>query len=443
MINWQNTFRTTKTLIMALLVVFVLSACSSKTNPDGSATTTSAYSDENMQEHRQCWQKDILSLIYENISKTVMAMNAKLSTGALPMVMMGFAVWLSFRLMKFLSSISEENSKEIWTEIITKGFLCLMCGLLASSTSGLLYTMNTFIFPVYNAFLEFGSSILDIATSSNVESNNEILLLGERINVAEHSLSCKMPTDPAQLQASATAFPSAPREMMECMICALASRLTLGIKVAFTIMSGGTGSTTVTAFLVGGLIFGCFTIVWLSFVFYLIDSIIKFGVMLLLLPILIIAFPFGPTKSWTAKAFVQIMSSAVFLMTISIMITTALLALIELINSNPAIFNPENPEVEMKDFSVAMMSLMIISFLIVGVLKISTQLTGAIINAAPDTDAQQKLKAVGSMVLGWVTGGMSKLVSPLKKTGAGKAVSKVFDKKNAMATKLNQLAGKK
>ena len=101
---------------------------------------------------------------------------------------------------------------------------------------------------------------------------------------------------------------------MKCMVCSLVERLHLGADVALAAMFSG----TILAFISGLLVFLIFYVVGFGFVFYLVDSLFRFGMMILLLPIFIMAYAFGPTRKWTGIGFSNIMNSAAFLMAFSI-----------------------------------------------------------------------------------------------------------------------------
>ena len=102
--------------------------------------------------------------------------------------------------------------------------------------------------------------------------------------------------------------------------------------------------------LTGLLVFAIFYVVGFGFVFYLVDSIFRLGMMILMLPIFIMAYAFGPTKKWTGIGFSNIMYSAAFMMAFSIIIATVLLAMISLI-ADPetgGIFNPSECQAQLE-----------------------------------------------------------------------------------------------
>lgn len=428
-----------KKLAVLLAILLCLSACDK--NPQISpmdAGNTNAQDqvdvDQQAKDHRTCWQEGVLTAIYDVTGKTVMAMYGKLTAGATNLIMVGFAVWFAFKLLKFLGSVAEQNIGQIWNEVLKKLFLCLFCAYLASSTAGLKYALNSFVFPIYNAFLELGGEILEASTQS-LQQTTAFRVLGEELNVGEYSLVCK-PSADMSVPDKMDRFPDSPRVMMNCMICAIASRLSLGIKVSFEVMK----SWDLTQAVIGLLVWGCFVTVYLSFVFYLVDTLFKLSLMILLLPIFIMAYPFEQTRKWTTTGFKSIMNSAVFVMIIAIMISMALSAMVELISGYPQIFDSDYPEASFREFSVALVCLLLIGFLVFGSLKLSNEVAGAIIGGKTQTNFEKNLRALVG-VLWSFTGG--KL---LRAAGNSAAMKKLKQKAGVAQmqnfnAKLQHLAG--
>ncbi len=426
MTTLRNIFNQYKGVILAALILLV-SACSD--------SSTKAISDEEYELLKEqtytCWQKEVLDPVYDIIGGTVMKMYDQLSAGALNLMMMAFAVWLAMRLMKFVSSVTEDSPGQIWNEILQKAFICLFCGYLASSSGMLLWVINFLLFPIYTAFLEFGSEILALS-SSDVAT---VKVMGSEITFEQPNVMCKMTEG---LEATTEGFPPAIQDMMGCMVCAVADRLRLGRDVAYEVMwLGG-----VLPFVLGCLIWLIFIVVSCGFVFYLVDSIFRFGMMILLLPILIMSYAFKPTRKWTGIGFSNIMTSAAFMMAFSIIVATVLMAMVSLINDHQEIFNPEDPKFHLMNFSIALMCLLLIAFLIFGSMGVSQQLTSAIIGGKVEARFQQNLKAVGQALLGVLTGGLKYIVEKAalqENTRIGRAMKSA----GALQNKLNEWAGRK
>ncbi len=422
-------------LMLAFSVVFTLSGCSE----DGANASNKSES-ELAEEHRTCWQDKVLTLLYDTMGVVAMTSYEKLTQGALSFMMVAFALWFSFRLMKFISSpkdASGENA-EMWNEVLQKLLLCFVCGLLASSTDGLLYTLNMIVFPIYNAFLEFGGKVLEASSAVDANGNQVIEVFGEKITAGK-SIVCTLT---GKSSASLEGFPEGPRDMMNCLICAVNERLTLGNALAFKVMQQSGFMVVV----VGLLILVSFTIVKLGFVFYLVDTIFRFTIIIVILPILIMAYAFEQTRDWTKKGFEVILNSAAFMMVIAILIAMALLTVMQILQDNPDIFNPQGDAAKeaFKELNPAVMSLLLIAFLVKNTLSVAQKMVKAIVGRGTGGEPkfQKKLKAlvemIGKSVLAWFTAGASKGIEAVQRI---KKVQETIDKakkshvgKAAMAT---------
>lgn len=386
MIKTMNINKLLKLLMIILSVVFMATACSPNNDTNSMGTmgdSKESDADNYSAEQRKCWQTGVVDLLYDEMGKVAMGSYSKLTGGALAMMMIAFAVWLSFRLIKHVSSFTEENMAEVWTEILKKLFICIVCGLLASSTDHLLFVMNSIIFPLYNAFLEFGSEILSKANNGTAGT---ISMFGETWEVG-HPVVCKaVKMEPANL----VNFPAAPKQMMDCMICAVNERLNLGYAVSFKVMA----APGIMPVIIGLCILLCFTFVKLGFVFYLVDTIFKMTIMMILLPLLIMAFAFDKTKKWANFGFYTILNSAAFMMFIAIMITMALLAMEQVIKDNAAIFDAGQDYQSFKEFSVPFMCLIMIAFLLIYSVGIAQEVSGSLVGGGTDSVFQKKLKGV-------------------------------------------------
>lgn len=453
-----NIIRFLAMLLLLVAVSFTLSGC----DKDG-AVPEGTNSEELAKEHRDCWQKPMLTVLYDTMGSVAMGMYTKITQGALTLMLTAFAVWFAFRLLKFVSSFKDAagESAEMWNEVLRKLVLCFICGWLASSVDGLLWVLNMIIFPIYNAFLEFGSKVLEVTSSTDTTGQNTVTVFGETIT-GGYSVVCRAA---GTMKASLSGFPSAPREMMECMICAVNERLTLGNSLAFEVMKMPGFMATV----VGLIVLVSFTVIKLGFVFYLVDTIFKFTLMIVMLPILVMSYAFDQTKKWAITGFKSILNSAAFMMMIAILISMALLAVMQILQDHPEVFNPTGEQKEaFREFSPAVLALLLVAFLIKNTLSVAQKMVSAIIGGeSAKANFQRKLaalvKMVGKGILAWMTAGASKGLEAVKqieqvqkgiekakKSHVGKAViatrntyRNAKEKYTAFQRKMDSLAGKK
>lgn len=429
-----------KLLMIILSVVFMATSCSYNENLEDNKNSAmpQTASDEDISgyanEQRTCWQTSILSVLYKTMGEVSLGMYTKITDGALAMMMMAFAIWLSIRLLKHVSSFTEENMGEVWSEVLQKLFVCIVCGLLASSTENILFLLNSIIFPIYNAFLEFGSVILAQANEGKsggtvtFTTKATVFMFGETWELGKPIICKAAKMTPANL----SAFPDSPREMMECMICAVNERMNLGYALSFKVLR----APGVTATVIGLFILGCFTIVKLGFVFYLVDSIFKFTVIMVMLPILIMSFAFKKTKKWASFGFFTVLNSAAFMMFVAIMMAMALLAMEQVMRDNADIFVEGEDYRNFREFSVPFICLMLIGFLIVSSINIAQEVSSSLVGGSGGNNFQKKVVVIAKMVGSWITGGVSGAIGKIG------VVKKAKAKAGDMKNKFLNLAGR-
>lgn len=364
-------------------------------NPDTNQTSSWEEMDDS-----KCWQGSIVSEIYITVGKIATSMYSKLTDGAMALMMIAFAIWLSFRLIKHVSSFSEDSPAEVWTEVLQKIFICFVCGLLASSTTNILFVLNTIIFPLYNALLELGSAMI-----SHINSGTTITILGKTWELPfqqvqpQHTLLCQAGSiTKVTLE---NGFPVEPQKMMECLTCAVSERLNFGMRLGLMAMV----EMPLSGILVGLLLIVAFLLVKIAFIFYLVDALFRFAMMVMILPLLIMAFAFKPTRNWLKIGFFTILNSAGILMMIAIIVVMILLGLHELIKAiSPLVTiglvvdgatqmaNSNGEEAGgLDDLGVPFLVLMMMAFLVIGGVKMAKEMADKLVGGGGEANFQKKI----------------------------------------------------
>ncbi len=440
----MNIDRILKLLLIIAVSMFMLTACRVTEDDDPHKTSQAAISSEvafdeeaTTTAHAECWQTGMITMLYENMGSVAMGTYRKITNGALTFMMVAFAVWMSIHLLKHVSSFMEPNVGETWYEIAKKFFLCFACGYLASSTDGLLFFMNHAIFPIYNAFLEFAGELLSQSTAG--QESKGYTVLGDKFEAGK-AVVCKVSS--TMSKAYLEGFPTEPMEMMNCMICAMNERMNIGFNMSFKIMKAPGFMSTI----IGIMILACFTFVKLGFVFYLVDTIFRFTIMVVMLPILIMGYPFKPTEKWLGEGFKTILNSAAFMMFMAVMIAISMLALEQIMIDNADIF-AEGQTKDFQEFSIPFMCLLMIAFLIASSVKIAQQVTNSLVGGDARGKFNEKAKAAiigvakafGTLVSFGAVAGISKVAA------GRKILNKVQNAKakvSSFKSKINSLAGR-
>lgn len=436
----EKKFDITKILrVVAMFsLVFLLFACGGNDAVTTAVNDTEGkpVSEEEMEANtKDCWQAAVVGTIYETTGKLTMSMYNRLTEGAMALMMVAFALWLCFRMMKHVSSFTEESPAEVWTEVSRKFFICFVCGLLASSTEGVLFVLNSIIFPLYNAFLELGSAMIQ---NVSVQGGGSFNYNARVMNIpfsgeisAQYDIVCKAGV---LSKASIDGFPGEPAKMMECLTCAINERLNFGIKLGWIVML----QKGVMAFFCGLILVCVFLFVKLGFAFYLVDAIFRFAMMVMILPILIMAYAFKPTKKWTQVGFMTILNSAAFMMCIAIVMIMIFAATQQVLIEQKEVLEDKG---SFADFSVPFIMLLLIAFLTVGSLGVAKSIVDNLVGGGGEANVQKQfakaVAGIGKAVLTWVTGGIGRVAlensAKLRKMRAGA---------NALKVKMNNWAGR-
>lgn len=191
----------------------------------------------------------------------------------------------------------------------------------------------------------------------------------------------------------------------------------------------------------------CFTIIKVSFVFYLVDNIFKFAVIVIMMPILVMAYPFQ--DGWAKFGFKTILTSSAFMMAIAVMIAMALMAIVQIIQQNPEVFDPKDAELQMNEFTAVMLALLLIAFLITGTIKVAREITTGLVGGSVDNEFQKKLLGVALLAVHALTGGLTKgltkigFVMRAKDKLNNSALGKAMEKRREIIDRVNELAGRK
>ncbi len=434
----KDIFTLLKSIILIVGMVVMLSACGvSSKNASGNVVLTGEESDLDdivlQEQQRSCWQAELLGLFYNAMSSSSIKAYPKVTGSAMPFMMVAFAVWLSVRILKHVSSVVEESAAEVWTEVARMAFTCLVCGLLASSTSFLLFVLNKLIFPIYYTFLEYGSLVLNaLAEGGDIDSKG--LYMGEPgtglCMIYTNSAVCAAP---ALEPISENSFPRGPSDLMQCLTCATSDRLQAGFALGKTLMGLPNLSSTI-----GGLIlFAVFFIVKMAFVFYMVDSIFRMNIMVILLPCFILAYPFKFSRKWVKEGFLTILNSAAILAFIAIIASMAILAMQMVLIDNADALGNRNLY---QEFGPELLSLVLIAFLVLKSIGLAVSLAGTLVGGGGSLNFQKKIGKLAAWaakrVFNFITGGIGKVVS------SNPVVQKMKAAKKDSQGKLNKLAGR-
>lgn len=463
-VTWERNmkskiYKLLKMFFVAFGVIFLLTACGN----DGETpfTNKDQISEDEMAEQQsssgfidgsnRCWQGDLLDLFYKPLGEMSLKVYKNItSEDIMHLMILAFSLWMAFQILRHVASPSPESIGEFWTKVLRKATLCFACGYLASSPENIFYVINTFILPIYITLLELCGSILDLMNKTPEATAKSLKIVGNTTEICETynynmvgTASCALP-DTSAIEIQPQKFPQEPLQLMGCMACAVGSRLDVGYKIALYAMKSG-----FFGFIVGVFLAAAFLITKLGFALYLVDSIFRLNMMIIIMPFLILFFAFEQTRKWSATGFKIILNSSAIMLCLGILVSMTIFAMQKiLINRDMGEFG----EIPLyNDFGVVPISLIFLGFIIIKASGLAVSLSDSVTGGGGDTKFQKKMAAlVGTVAKGIftaVTAGGGKVITTIAEHSArvraiAEKAQKAQKKAQQIQQKMQKLAGR-
>ena len=409
--------------------VLLLSACGDSGDKD--ATTKGAETNYNAQAN--CWQTKIAHAVTASADKLYVSSADSAIHGGANIVLVAFAVWMAFKLLKVLSSFKEENLGEVWTEIMQKAFICGICAyFLSTSTYRIDVALRYTLIPIYNALLELGVNALGADTGGSVSLKDY-----GTVTFSHASEACPLSSYETVRYISGKLNP-----FTDCMICRLNDRLNAGLKIGIILISTGKLGPIV----VGIVILLLFLCAKFGFVLYLVDSLFRLNFALLLIPFLIAAVPFTFTRKWAKFGALMFLNSAGIMLFLGLLISVVVGAMEHILRDY--VFSKETVE----GLGTCMFSMFLIALLIVNVPGLAVTIADKFIGGGNGLEFQKavskfvvnSVKKAGAAFLGSMSFGSSVAASDAaeKYEKSRAAVDNIKHTSASVSRTLNSISGK-
>ena len=445
----KNIYNILKLICLFACLVFLLTACGD--NPEASLGGDEGVADDYkaLDQSGSCWQGSLVKQFYSMLGTVSIEGFSHLTSGCMQLMAVAFSLWLAYQILRHVSATSPESLGEFWTKAIRKAALCVVCGILASSTGGVLYALNTFVFPIYVTLLEFGSRILDVIdTDPTANAKAMYTAVGDgqcRVETytAAATTSCSL-TGKTIGDISGKEFPVEPGLMMQCMTCKVADRLIAGLRLGLSSMLGH----GFMGFIVGIMVVFAFLIAWIGFALYIIDSIFRLAMMVVIAPFLILSFAFEQTRKWTTVGFKYMLNSSAIMLCLVVLVSMTIMAM-QAVLSDSSVGDIGNDE-SYKSLGIVPIVMMFMGFMIVKATGMAVELSDSITGGGGGTAFQKKMAAlagtIAKAILAYATAGMGKAVTNFiekheRLKAAADAVKKARNKMNSLAGRQNKQQG--
>lgn len=217
-------------------------------------------------------------------------------------LVIGFGIWLAFKVMVLVSSFTKQDGPKFVSETLTQAFKVLVAYLLLKNAS---FIYNQLLGPLLHAGMEFGMAML-------FEKGSRYLN------------GCGGPETIKDLAGGL--WPSYLYSQLECYIQAIQAEISMPQAIGSSLMCVSRnaaasdidiGSFTIWAniipdfsMLIEGFIIWLFAwLLSLAFAFYLLDAVVRLGIIGALMPFLIASWPIKMTSGYTKKGWAMFMNT--------------------------------------------------------------------------------------------------------------------------------------
>ncbi|MBR2273991.1 MAG: hypothetical protein IJ864_04090 [Alphaproteobacteria bacterium] len=416
--------------IMLFAAVFLLSGCDN-------AEDTSAGKDNNISEQANCWQTQIAHTVTHALDTLYKFSADKVVKGGANLVLVGFAVWLAFKLLKVLGSFKEENLGEVWTEILQKLVLCAGCAFCVASADRMTGAINSLILPLYTTILELGARTMEYGKTSTQGFN-----LGEifgQLLFAHSNDACAIV--PKELSIAALDGGSTNiNTLSDCMICRINDRLNVGVQLGINMIV----SMRLGALLIGIFVIVLFTAAKLFFVLYLVDALFRLNFAVYLLPVLIMGIPFKFTRKWSKQGLLLFLNSAGIMLFLGMLISIAVRAIEASITGG---YDYDSFE----GLGTPLQTITLLSILLINIPGMGVAMADKFIGGGMGLEFQKKiskfvmnsLKKAGGAAIGTLSSGATSLMTKAMERHevTREVLTNIKQKNSSVSNTLNSLAG--
>ena len=239
----------------------------------------------------------------------IMATNsyAVLATSISYVMILGFAIYIAFLVLKYVSAFTKQDAPKFTNEIFIQAFKVMFAYILLSNAS---YIYNLAVGPLLSAGMEFGSAVLFENGSGYVEwCSNEL----------------NLNTQAGKMNINDGVLPPYLYVKLDCFIRSVQAEIATAQSIGSTLMcvarNAGASSINLVvtkienaiwdfSMFFQGLVIWIFSLlIALAFAFYLIDATVRVGILGALMPFLIACWPFKMTSGYTKQGWTMFLNT--------------------------------------------------------------------------------------------------------------------------------------
>ena len=236
----------------------------------------------------------ILCPVFQVILNTDQAMATKsfnaLSAGFRNVVIIVMALFIAYQTLLNVSALTKQDVGKYLQSILFQAFKALVAALFLTNSD---FAYHYIINPLISASLEFGLTIIDEEALSTMQSATEAAKSEMNKGVISIDLLAQVKGAVRTFSYSTATLPAIGHALM-CASIHRAAKFLIDISM----------------FIQGLVVYGFGWMISLAACFYLLDSVVRFGIFCTLLPFLIAAWPFKVTAKYTKAGWDIFMNTA-------------------------------------------------------------------------------------------------------------------------------------
>lgn len=252
-----------------------------------------------LEQSKKCILCPLFVILFNTAQSMSVVSYAQLAEGFKNLMLIGFALYIAYVTLKQVSSFTKQDGPKFVSELLVMSFKVLLAYLILTHVSEL---YRLVLEPLLNAAMEFGGAFLFRSASSN--SASSFMTCAASTNMPEGATIIK------------GFYSESLFAKVNCFVTSVQQELAVATSIGSSLMCVSRneaahwyGLWDLTMFSSGLIIWVFSWLTCLAFGFYLIDAVIRLGVVGGLMPFLIAAWPFKLTSGYTKKGWDMFMNT--------------------------------------------------------------------------------------------------------------------------------------
>ncbi len=396
-----------------------------------------------------CWFCDIFGTMFDAINALATTLFAGLGSMFLSLLGVGILFIILFKVGRMLVQLQEVDVMQFLNDLFKPlGRAIIAMAFLVAATLG---TDNIFT-TVINPFLDLSMYMSTEVLESSLDNVEMIRVYGGRIERVGVNLEAYR-GEVSSTDDTDKALKNETKANLLLFLNTISTSFMVGIAGGSALMNEGIigiFSGGLYVFFVGMAMWLSYFILYLFFPFKLVDSFVRIGFVLALMPLWITLWAFPSTAGYTKKAWEMFLSSCLFFIIISVMVSMGLMLMNEAIPNGPTRIRENFFKCLMADRTNAAMTwlnfgsgafLNMLSFAMMAgtLMSAAAPLANTFVSGGGDLNIGNGMASSATRALS-VTKNVAKTTVGAARAGAGWALGKMGSNGRTLPTKLNKIA---